>query len=188
YSDYIANTSMATAVDVTACQNAIVRLANDATLRKQLGENGRQRARSTYDWSVVVRQYEELWTELAELRAAGPARFAPKAKTGNPLMPDPFELHAHYPTRVIAGTDRVLLGAGQALFESLSNSLMMRYGSDYRASSELCARLLQALRAGEELTVSQVLESHPNEPRQALLRSLGHLAKFDVIQLEGAEP
>jgi glycosyltransferase involved in cell wall biosynthesis len=183
YSDYIANVSMATAVDVTACENAIVRLAGDANLRKQLGENGRQRARTTYDWSVVVREYEALWSELAELRAAGPARFAPKEKTRNPLVPDPFELYGHYPTRAIVAADRVLLGVGHELFESLSESTMTRYGSNYRSPPELCAGLVQTLRAGETPTVAQILESHPSEPRQALLRSLGHLAKFDIIQL-----
>jgi glycosyltransferase involved in cell wall biosynthesis len=189
YSDYIANLSMATAVDVTACADAIARLAGDATLRKQLGENGRQRARASYDWSVVVRRYEELWAELAELRAAGPARFPAKAKVSNPLMPDPFDLYSHYPTRTFTASDQVSLGAGHELFESFSATTMLRYGSNYRASTELCARLLQSLRAGATPTLAQVLESHAGEPQQLLLRSLGHLAKFDVIRVEaGGNP
>lgn len=183
YSDYVANLAMATAVDVTACETAIVRLVNDPALRKQLGENGKQRARSVYDWSVVVQKYQDLWTELGELRAAGPARFAAKTKAQNPFMPDPFELHAHYPTHVMAGTDRVSLGVGHELFESLAESIMTRYGADHRAKTEACARLVQALRTGEVQSVAQVLESNPNETRPALLRSLGQLAKFDVIRI-----
>jgi alpha-maltose-1-phosphate synthase len=184
YSDYVANLAMATAVDVSACEDAIVRLASDATLRKQMGENGRQRARSSYDWSVVVQKYEELWTELSELRGAGPARFPAKTKVTNPLMPDPFDLYGHYPTRVLAAGDRVSLGAGHELFESISESVMLRYGHNYRASAEFCARFVQTLRAGERPTLAQVLEKNPHEPRQALLRSLGHLVKLDVIRVE----
>jgi len=183
YSDYVANVSMATAVDVTACEAAIVKLVDDANLRRQLGDNGYQRARATYDWPVVIRQYEELWRELGERRAAGPARFAAKARVKNPLAPDPFELYGHYATRSLGSSDHVTLAAGHELFEGLSESAMTRYGSQFRAPRELCARLIQRLRAGETLTVAQVLESHPNEPRQTLLRSLGHLAKFDVIRI-----
>jgi hypothetical protein len=183
YSDYIANVAQVTSVDVTACQAAIVRLASDATLRRQLGENGRQRALSAYDWSVVVQKYEALWSELGELRAAGAARFAAKFKPGNPLMPDPFELHAHYATRAMTGNDRVSLGAGHELFESLPEWMMTRYGADYRAPVELCAALVRTLRAGQTVTVAQIVESHPSQPVQPLLRSLGHLAKFDIIQL-----
>lgn len=186
YSDYIANLAMATAVDVGACADAIVRLVSDAGLRQRLGENGRQRARSTYDWSVVVAQYEQLWTELAELRAAGPARFAAKKRPHNPLMPDPFELHGHYPTHVLAGTDGVALGVGHELFERLPESIMTRYGADYRAKPEVCASLVEKLRAGETFTVAQIVETHARENPAAILRTLGQLAKFDVIRISKA--
>jgi glycosyltransferase involved in cell wall biosynthesis len=189
YSDYVANLAMATAVDVEACTEAIVRLVGDDGLRQKLGENGRQRARSTYDWSVVVAKHEELWTELGELRAAGPPRFAAKKRPYNPLMPDPFELHGHYPTRVLGGTDRVSLGTGHELFERLSESTMTRYGADYRAKLEVCASLVEKLRAGETFTVAQIVETHPGETGAAMLRSLGHLAKFDVIRvIKAAQP
>jgi starch synthase len=183
YSDYIANLSLATAVDVTACEAAIVRLAKDAPLRRQLGENGRQRAQSSYDWSVVVRAYEALWMELAELRSSGPARFPLKTKTTNPLMPDPFELYAHYPTRVLQAGDRISLGAGHELFESLPEAPMTRHGSDYRAPVEVMQRLVQELRDGQVPVVSAWLEKHPKSSWQLVLRSLGYLAKFDVIAL-----
>ena len=188
YSEYIANLSMATAVDVTACEAAIVRLAEDANLRKQLGENGRRRARSVYDWSVVVRSYEELWTELAELRSAGPARFALKSKVMNPLMPDPFELYAHYPTRVLASGDRITLGVGHELFESLPQALMTRHGGDFRAPAEVMERLVGELRGGQTPIVSAWLENYPKASWQALLRSLGYLAKFDVIAVVPSNP
>lgn len=187
YSDYVANVAMATAVDVPACQAAIVRLVNDPALRHKLGENGRQRAQSTYDWSVVIKQYEALWAELSERRAAGPARFGVKSRAGNPLMPDPFELHAHYPTRVMAGSDRVTLGAGHELFERLPDALMTRYGADQRASLEVCRELVAELRAGQTPSVAEIVESRPHELRAALLRSLGYLAKFDVIGIQSGK-
>jgi alpha-maltose-1-phosphate synthase len=183
YSNYIANVSLATAVDVTACAAAIARLASDATLRRQLGENGRQRARSSYDWSVVVRAYEELWTELAALRAAGPARVAAKSRPQNPLQPDPFELYGHYPTRALRGDDRLSLGEASELASTLQDSLMTRYGSSFRGSAVFTERLLARLSAGEALTVAELLESEAGEPRPLLLRSIVYLAKLDIVRV-----
>jgi starch synthase len=183
YSDYVANLALATVVDVQACAEAIVRLASDPGLRQKLGENGQLRAKGSYDWSVVVRKYEELWAELGELRATGPARFAPKHKPKNPLMPDPFELHAHYPTRVISGLCRVTLGTGHELFEKLPEASMTRYGAELRAKPEVLRGLVERLRAGESLTVAQIVETYASETGPTLLRSLGYLAKFDVLRI-----
>ena len=186
YPGYVANISLATAVDIGACSAAIVRLAKDETLRKQLGENGRQRATTTYDWSVVVRAYEELWAELAALRSAGPARFGVKGKTSNPLMPDPFELYGHYPTRVLAGADRISLGVGHELASRLGESVMTRYGGNFRAPAAFSEQLLARLRAGETPRVSELLESQPREAWPLALRSLVYLVKLDVVRIEGA--
>lgn len=189
YPGYIANLSLATAVDVDACAKAIARLASDSLLRRQLGENGRQRARSTYDWSVVVRAYEELWGQLAELRAATAARFPLKEAQQNPLMPDPFQLYGHYPSRALAGSDRVSLGGNPELASRVSSSPMLRYGASFRAPAELTERLLERLRAGESLTVSALVADEPRESWSLVLRSLLFLAKLDVVRIgEGVKP
>lgn len=188
YSNYIANLSLSTAVDVDACAKALTRLAQDPNLRKQLGENGRQRALSTYDWSVVVKAYEELWLELAGLRSAGPAKFAPKGRISNPLVPDPFEIYGHYATHVLAGTDRLALGAEHGSVPALSGSLMTRYGANLRAPISFAEALVARLEAGQSLSVSEILEAQPKDAWQVTLRSLGYLLKFDIIRLvnEGA--
>ena len=72
YDQLIGITSLATAVDVDACAEAIARLAGDAALRSRLGKAAAARARRLYDWRVVVAAYQDLWSELAELRAASP--------------------------------------------------------------------------------------------------------------------
>ncbi len=183
YPTYVANLAMASSVDVSACVAAIVRLAGDPGLRKQLGENGRQRARSVYDWSVVVRAYEELWAELAGLRGEGPARFGIKGRSQNPLMPDPFELYGHYATRAVAGSDRVSLGGAPEQWKTLPEALMTRYGGNFRAPPAFAESLLQTLQAGGTPTVAELLESHPKDAWPLLLRSLVYLTKFDVVRI-----
>ena len=49
--------------------DAIVGLASNDTLRKKMGENAIKRVETTYDWSVVVPQMQDVWAHLAEIRA-----------------------------------------------------------------------------------------------------------------------
>ena len=60
YDQLIGITSLATAVDVDACADAIARLAGDAALRARLGQAAAARARRLYDWRVVVAAYQRL--------------------------------------------------------------------------------------------------------------------------------
>jgi hypothetical protein len=55
-------------VDVEATKNAFVSLFASSYLRKQMGESGRARARSIYDWKNIITQYERLWQDLSEIR------------------------------------------------------------------------------------------------------------------------
>jgi glycosyltransferase involved in cell wall biosynthesis len=65
YGAFIGSAAAITVVDCEATAVAFERLAGDPALRQQLGANGAQRARDTFDWSIVIRAYEALWDELA---------------------------------------------------------------------------------------------------------------------------
>jgi glycosyltransferase involved in cell wall biosynthesis len=56
--------------DVEALSGAMARLASDAHLRQVLGEAGRHRARHEFGLARMVRDYEDLYYELAERRQA----------------------------------------------------------------------------------------------------------------------
>ena len=97
YDMYCGHTSMLVAVDVAAAADRLGRLLGDPLLRRQMGEAGRQRAREVYDWRHIIRRYEALWAELAELRAAAPA-IAHRAALP-PARLDPFRAFAGYASR-----------------------------------------------------------------------------------------
>ena len=46
------------------------RLIEDKNLRLSMGQLGREKVRSTYDWSQVIKNYEDFWNELTEMRKA----------------------------------------------------------------------------------------------------------------------
>jgi D-inositol-3-phosphate glycosyltransferase len=56
-----------TSVNVSAMRDALQKLGTDASIRRQFGRAGQNRARANYDWRVVIRQYEELWQQLSEI-------------------------------------------------------------------------------------------------------------------------
>ena len=106
YDMYCGHTSSLVAVDVQGTAKALRRLFGSPELRRQMGQAGRERARTVYDWSVIIPQYEALWVQLGELRE--------KAKGLKPtahLWPaglDPFYAFATYPTRQL--TEQTVLG------------------------------------------------------------------------------
>ena len=100
YDQMIGITSLATAVDVDACADAIARLAGDAALRAPSWARRRSaRARRLYDWRAVVAAYQDLWSELAELRAASPGlALRGRGEAARTDVPDPFAVYRHYAT------------------------------------------------------------------------------------------
>jgi len=50
--------------DIQALSNAMVRLADDSSLREGMGKEGRKRALEWFDINLIVRQYEELYLKV----------------------------------------------------------------------------------------------------------------------------
>ncbi|MFN8984543.1 MAG: glycosyltransferase family 4 protein [Alphaproteobacteria bacterium] len=116
YNAYLRSTSQAIAMDIGAAADAYYRLAEDAALRRQMGEAARARARRMYDWAAIIPQYLALWQEQARIRAKA-TEFAPliRGRQPAPTRPDPFMLFADYPTHRLAPGQRVSLVPGATL-------------------------------------------------------------------------
>lgn len=54
-----------TVVDLESWSQHALDLAVNPDLRKNMGAEARRQAEQKYDWSVVIRSYEELWSELS---------------------------------------------------------------------------------------------------------------------------
>jgi hypothetical protein len=98
----------ATAVDCAAMMNACRLLSDRPDLRRAFGDAGRQRAWRTFDYRVVVRQWESTMDELVET-----ARRLASAEAA-PVRHDPLAYRAqwvfqHYPTRTLDDADVVKL-------------------------------------------------------------------------------
>jgi hypothetical protein len=188
YSSYIGHVSLMTAVDIDACTQALTTLFTQPELRQRLGENGRQRTLSTYDWRVVIAAYENLWQELAQLRVQ--ATTTAPLNSGMPPYPlcdDPCRLLTHYPTQVLS--QEQVLGLGSMAtpegLKTLSDIWITNFGADKRSPIATIEQVLAAIAQEGPLTVKEILHRYAGlEPgaRVYLSRTLVYLVKFDILR------
>jgi len=182
HSTYIGIVSQSTAVDIDACAHAIVTLANDRELRQRLGENGRRRAETVYDWRAIIDQYVALWSELAELRAAAPVRAKRQAgETVHPDYPDPFSMFRAHPTRALGDDDEVALADLDAPFvlERLRKYALHMFAGPLLLEPAAVDQLLAALAAPRR--VHELAAEFGAHRRERLLRTLIWLYKYGLV-------
>ena len=111
YLQYLSQISSMTPVDVGALAAALLTLASDPALRARMGAKARDRARSLFDWAMVIPQMQALWGEQAAMlahagRTANPA-LAPSEAGTLPVGPSVDQMFSAYPTG-FASPDRRL--------------------------------------------------------------------------------
>ena len=187
YDRMIGIASLATAVDVDACAEAIARLANDRELRARQGAAGRARARRLYDWRVVVAAYQELWSELAEVRASG-AGVALRNHAAEPARveyPDPFAIYRGYPTALLR-PDTVVAAKSDDPARDLARlregSLHGFAGHAFLSDADTDA-LVARLAASGPTRTAELLAQHPGRGH-ALARTLLWLRKFELVEFD----
>ncbi len=188
YDQYIGRVGQCTAVDVGAATEAYLALIADPELRRRMGAAGRERALGTFDWSVIVPAYQALWTELAARRAAHASSVVHAGGRGHPLRGDPFGVFRAFPTQAIGAATLVERVAAAPLVEAtrIAASSMNNYALVFMLGQQELERLFDALAPGRRLPVRELEALFPPERRAALLRTLGWLAKGNIVRFAQA--
>jgi len=187
YDAYCGHTSQAVALDGPALAQACARLAGDAALRRQLGENARRRVRTEFDWAVVFGRYRVLWRELDERRRAD-AALGPALPAVVPDRLDPFELFATYPTMRITPTALVELApdASLALLRQYRELAINRFAHASLPTLEEFGQIFGSIES-RPMQVDELLDALGPCDRATLLRGLVWLCKMDLLRITAAE-
>ncbi len=181
YPAYMALSSSMVAVNIEAAAAALAKLLLDMDLRQAMGASGRKRAVESYDWRVVLNDYQTLLDELAQRRAAAQIPDGPRRW---PARLSPYEMFGNFATQRLQGGERVRLvstGSEQELaYMALAERGVIENAAAFVAAS---TRLIAGLRGQENITVTDLLKTEPDSSRGAALRTLLLLAKFGVIAI-----
>ena len=185
YEAFTAATSQSIAVDVEACRKAFQRLVEDADLRRRMGDAGRLHARQTYDWCHVVAAYQDLWGELAEVRASADEIMPPAGdRPAHPLRADPFVLFKEYPTALLTPESRLSAapGADAGRVRALRASEIASPLPALLLSEAETVAILEGVTARPG-ALGQLLRATPAAKHVPLYLTVGWLAKMGLLVL-----
>jgi glycosyltransferase involved in cell wall biosynthesis len=186
YDYYIGATSQAIAVDVEAASEACTALVCDPALRARMGAEGRRRAEEIFDWRHIVRQYEELWSDLASRRAHAATVTAGRGTPAglHPLRGSPYRIYEHYATRVLTDHDTVALAVENPVVrhnEIVANP-MNTFADAALAPRERRLAVLKFLAQGPA-SIATILKSLQARDPDRLRRTISWFLKCGLVRV-----
>ncbi|MHA1539805.1 MAG: glycosyltransferase family 4 protein [Alphaproteobacteria bacterium] len=179
YDRYIGYSSQVVGVDIPACITAFTALVENPSLRNKMAKAGQKRAQNVYDWSVVVKQYQSLWAELATLRSDGAETCAvQKGAQVQPLRADPFHSFSHYPTDHLSEDKLISLAKGvdYKLFQTYQSNALNSFARRIFCSDHDCKLIIDLLE--KQIEKTPVVSSKKGDKGSA---SMGTFCVADVL-------
>ncbi|MBO6824684.1 MAG: glycosyltransferase family 4 protein [Sneathiella sp.] len=180
YDRYIGQASLFTNVDTDHCAAQYLDLIENDEKRQKMGQAGYEYVRKTFDWSVLVPKYQDLWADLAARRPKEPVGVR---RCANPLVDDPFATFEHYPTELITAKSILEYQDGAAgRVSQYSKHGLTRGVSHMLPDDEKLEALLQTLSSEGPKTVADAAILLGTNPRYTILFA-GWLAKMDLVKI-----
>ena len=181
YSNLLAVTSQSISVSVGHLAEALVNLINNEALRRRLGASGRRRVEETYSWRHIIRRYENLWAELAEMRLR--ENNSPIGRCAYPARPNPFAAFEGYPSKVLSADMRLAGGcSAPELIGWLLESPVASFSSQGLISAPELVALTNFVKRDVTVTVGAIISQHSGAEAR-IWRSLAWLCKYDLIRI-----
>jgi hypothetical protein len=188
YDMYCGLTSSLVSVDIESTAQAFVQLFQSANLRNTMGAAGQLRAKETFDWSVIIGQYEALWQEQTQMRmAALKTAHVVQSQSAWPERLDPFFAFASYPTQTLnAHTNFCLTDVSAKVaidrVHAYKQMAMVSYAQFIMPSTEEIEQLLLRLETQTQ-TAEMLVENFEASRTPLLMRSLVWLLKLGILRL-----
>ena len=184
YPVFTAAISQSTAVEVPAAAQALSQLIENGDLRARLGAAGQQRADNVYDWRHVARAHQELWAELADVRAHAKEIVPPSPnKAPFPLAPDPFRPFLAHSTGLLDAAATISADGpfDEAVFHALYRSDIAMPLSAVLLNEADTADLLRKIINAGAMSAGDIAKDITQEKITPFYLTLGWLAKVGLI-------
>jgi alpha-maltose-1-phosphate synthase len=187
---FVGNAAQTTSVDIDAAAAAIADLAAHRDLRAKMGEAGRRRANTLFDWRVVLPQYQELFSELASVRrSVSGVGSRDRLKTAAlPSCANPYGLFAEYATRTIF--DGTRFGPSKEscaqMAATLASKGMSAVGSHLRIGSDRLAEFMDHLNSSP--SIEDLVKLMPDIERERVVSTCLWLAKYGLATISPERP
>lgn len=171
--------AIGTSVDVEALLRYLQTLLDDPKQRREMGMLGRRLALERFDWGRIIRCYEKLFAEALECKAHTRVQPMPSLQ-----RLDVQKFFAHYPTRTILSTDRVVLNS--AISDEQLDLHLRLANEDINLPAKLLEQIVDILRCEGiscEADLRSQLAKKFDESQLILSIAIGRLLKYDVIRL-----
>ena len=175
-------------MSMVALVEKLTTLVENSDLRQKMGDAGKARARTHFDWRVVYAQYQTLYAELQTLRHAAlqdemwqkKLNTAPRT-AANRL--DPFYSFGHYPTTLIQPQTHVTLQPDNALenYVALIKNPLFNYATQVLPRLTTVEKITTTLNT-QNLTISELSQQSGIDLGQTVL-AVAVLAKMDLVRL-----
>ncbi len=179
--------SATTVIDLRTLRQYLELLLGNSHQRRTMGVAARKTAR-TYDWSVVIKLFEELWASLQEEGM----RFAANSGMQIDLEWRFREIFDHYPTGFICERARVRLSARGTQWRNNLDTLARIATPEYWFNQDTMRRILEFMEHEDTISVGDVFTAAVerrgcnSETRVGFLSDLCRLMKYGFIDLEDA--
>lgn len=181
YDYYCGYTSMSNIVDVAQLTEKLQLLTSDSDLRRKFGSSGKKRVKQLFDWSVIIKQYCELWEQLDDIRRKSDDELLSRP-TIWPERLDPNIGFKGYPTQKLQLDDLLECGnASGKLMDLVLMDYMVTYAQHVVAALKPAKEALSKL--GPKFTAKSLATQLAPGNLQLGMRLVASLAKFDVVRL-----
>lgn len=182
YDRYCGNTSSLLAVDIDAAKEAFLQLFSSKELRINMGQAGKKRAVTEYDWKAIIPRYESLWDRLRVKRAN---KQADSRLSRSPIWLDPFYAFGGYPTHRLEYDAKLKLrheSSAESLqhLQRVTGLAMVNFATYVMPSVEEAKSIIESLEE-QEKTVQEIVQLSPIDARQHLYRSLVWMLKMGIL-------
>lgn len=170
-------------VDPLELRRALELLSCNRAERERMARESRERAVTCFDWSVIIRRYEELWSELSRMAAAAP----PPAPSREPRYDRPIfaEAFGHYATKMLDEGSRLAITPAGEASQQASAILPAYHARTEILREDIAMAALSALRGGSATlgVLEQELSAVRGEPPALVRRHLLWLLKHGLARL-----